>query len=160
LIGLGLEGQRQKEKEHHKMKRLLLPFILAAAISAVFAVPAIASNPHFVKEPTCTSSTSPNGTITVTCVGGKIAGVGTEPTQVGIDVAGGCQTSGNGNEPPGHLQSLSAPITPKGGNIVLPRLSVSLKCPNGLNTVIGTTVQYFIVQDGVRTDIQPPIPIG
>jgi hypothetical protein len=141
------------------VKRLLLPFVLAAVVAAVFATPAIASNPHFVQAlPTCTQSTS-GKTVTVTCTGGKIAGVGTEPTRVGIDVPGGCTTSGNGNFPPGHLQDLSAPITPKGGNIRLPTLSVSLKCPNGLNTVIGTEVTYFIVQGGVRTDIEPSIPI-
>jgi hypothetical protein len=96
---------------------------------------------------------------TVTCTGGKIAGVGTEPTQVGIDVAVGCATSGNGNEPKGHRQAVSAPIAPNGGNITFGELPVSADCPNGLNPVFGSSVQFFIVQGGQRTDVDGPIPI-
>jgi hypothetical protein len=95
----------------------------------------------------------------LTCTGGKIAGVGTEPTQVGIDVAAGCATSGNGNQPKGHQQSLSAPITPKGGNITFGPLSVAPDCPPGLNPVFGPSVQFFIVQNGQRTNVGEPIPI-
>jgi len=139
------------------MKRYLALGVVVAAVAVGWATTAQAANPHFVQgTPTCTLST--DGT-TVTCTGGKIAGVGTEPTQVGIDVAAGCATSGNGNEPRGHRQAVSAPITPKGGNIVFPSLSVSADCPPGLNPVFGTTVQFFIVQNGVRTNVGEPIPI-
>jgi hypothetical protein len=125
-------------------------------VAAVTAAGALAANPHFVRTPTCSLSTDG---ATVTCTGGKIAGVGTEPTQVGIDVAAGCATSGNGNQPKGHRQAVSAPITPKGGNIVFPSLSVSADCPPGLNPVFGTSVQFFIVQNGQRTNVDGPIPI-
>jgi len=137
------------------MQRIVIPLIVLAVVGLT-ATSAIASNPHFVKTPTC--SLSNDGT-TVTCTGGKIAGVGTEPTQVGIDVAAGCATSGNGNEPKGHAQAVSAPITPKGGNIVFGPLSVSADCPPGLNPVFGSSVQFFIIQNGVRTNVGEPIPI-
>lgn len=135
------------------MHRVVIPLIVLV-VAALTAASAIAANPHFVKTPTCSS----DGT-TVTCTGGKIAGVGTEPTSVGIDVTAGCATSGNANEPKGHRQAVSAPITPKGGNIVFGRLSVSADCPPGLNPVFGDSVQFFIVQNGERTNVGEPIPI-
>ena len=140
------------------MKRLLLPFILAAVVAGVFAAPAIASHPHFVKSqtPTCTSSTSDNS-ITVNCTGGKIAGVGTEPTRVGIDVQGGCSNK-PGHLPKGHNQAVSEPIQPNGGNITFGPLSVTVSCPPGLDPVVGSSVTYFIVQDG-QTTIVGRVPI-
>jgi hypothetical protein len=142
------------------MSRFIVKKVIAlgAVLGVVVAIApsAIASNPHFVNTPTCSLT---NGGTTVTCTGGKIAGVGTEPTFVGIDVAAGCATSGNGNEPKGHKQAVTGPITPKGGNITFGSLSVSADCPPGLNPVFGTTVQYFIVQNGVRTNVGEPIPI-
>jgi hypothetical protein len=137
------------------MYRIVIPLIVLV-VAAVTAAGAVAANPHFVRTPTCSLS---NDGATVTCTGGKIAGVGTEPTQVGIDVAAGCATSGNGNEPKGHRQAVSEPITPKGGNIVFGELSVSADCPPGLNPVFGSSVQFFIVQNGVRTNVGAPIPI-
>jgi hypothetical protein len=136
------------------MKRLLLPLVLAAVVAALFAAPAVAQNPHFVKTPTCTLSS--DGT-TVTCTGGKIAGVGTVPTQVGIDVAGGCANK-PGHEPRGHVQAVSQPITPKGGNIVFGSLSATADCPPGLSPVFGDVVTYFIVQDG-QTTVVGTVPI-
>jgi hypothetical protein len=62
-------------------------------------------------------------------------------------------------KPKGHRQSVSAPITPKGGNIVFQPLSVSADCPPGLNPKFGTSVQFFIVQNGERTNVGAPIPI-
>ena len=141
------------------MKRMRISIVLAVLVAAVglTAGAALASSPHFVHPaPTC----SLNGTgTTLTCTGGKIAGVGTEPTQVGIDVAAGCATSGNGSQPKGHKQAVSAPITPSGGNIVFPPLSVSVHCPPGLNPVFGSTVQFFIIQNGVKTNVGAPIKI-
>jgi hypothetical protein len=134
------------------MKRLLLPvFGIVAVLALALAPAAVAQNPHFVKTPTCTSSTSDNS-ITVSCTGGKIAGVGTEPTQVGIDVQGGCANN-PGHLPPGHNQAVSQPIQPKGGNIVFGPLSVTVSCPPGLTPVVGSSVTYFIVQDGQTTVI-------
>src|SRR5919201_1440495 len=116
------------------MRPLLRATALALAIAAVAAASALAQNPHFVRTPTCSVT---NGTLT--CTGGKIAGVGTEPTQVGIDVAAGCATRGNENQPKGHVQTLSAPIQPKGGNITFGPLSVAPDCPPGLNPVFGAS---------------------
>ena len=136
--------------------RILLVAAVVALFGALSAV-AIAASPHFVQgTPTCSLS---NDGATLTCSGGKIAGVGTEPTQVGIDVAAGCATSGNGNQPKGHRQALGAPIQPKGGNITFGSLSVSADCPAGLNPVFGTSVQFFIVQGGQRTNVGEPITI-
>lgn len=74
-------------------------------------------------------------------------------------MAAGCATRGNENEPKGHEQAVSAPITPKGGNITFGQLSVSADCPPGLNPVFGDSVQFFIVQGGERTDVGEPIQI-
>jgi hypothetical protein len=138
------------------MRRIIIPLIVLA-VAGLTAASAIASNPHFIKPaPTCSLS---NDGATVTCTGGKIAGVGTEPTQVGIDVAAGCATSGNQNQPSGHKQAVSGPIAPSGGNIVFGSLSVSANCPPGLNPVFGGSVQFFILQNGVRTNVGAPIPI-
>jgi hypothetical protein len=139
------------------MKRLVLSVIGIVAVLALALSPAaMASNPHFVKTPTCTSTTSDNS-ITVNCTGGKIAGVGTEPTRVGIDVQGGCANN-PGHLPGGHNQAVSQPIQPKGGNIVFGSLSVTVSCPPGLTPVVGSSVTYFIVQDG-QTTVIGTVPI-
>jgi hypothetical protein len=140
------------------MTKILKVLALASTVMALTVAPALAASPHFIPNRTPTCSLNQAGD-TVTCTGGKIAGVGTEPTQVGIDVAAGCATKGNGNEPKGHEQEVSAPINPKGGNITFGQLSVSADCPPGLNPVFGSTVQFFIVQDGVRTNVGDPIQI-
>lgn len=140
------------------MHRTWLMVALAMVTAGVWAATAVAQNPHFIPNRTPTCSLNAAGD-EVTCTGGKISGVGTEPTQVGIDVAAGCATRGNENEPRGHVQEVSAPITPKGGNITFGPLSVSADCPPGLNPVFGDTVQFFIIQDGERTNVGDPIPI-
>jgi hypothetical protein len=82
----------------------------------------------------------------------QIAGVGTEPTQVGMEAAGGCANK-PGHEPRGHVQAVSEPIPPKGGNILVPDLTASADCPPGLSPVFGDEATFFIVQGGVRTDV-------
>jgi hypothetical protein len=128
------------------MRGLWILFVALVAVSMSAAV-ATAQNPHFVGEPTCVVNQAGDE---VTCVG-KIAGVGTEPTQVGIDIAGGCANK-PGHEPPGHVQSVSEPIEPHGGRINF-RESVTVDCPPGLTPVFGEEATIFIIQNGVRTDV-------
>jgi hypothetical protein len=131
------------------VKQLLVIVAMAAAVMAMsgFLTDAFAQNPHFVGDPTCVLNAAGDE---VTCVG-KIAGVGTEPTQVGIDVPGGCANN-PGHEPRGHVQDVSEPIDPRGGSIRF-RESVTLDCPPGLTPVFGDEALIFIIQDGERTNV-------
>jgi len=128
------------------MRRLWIILVVLAVVSMSAAV-ATAQNPHFVGEPTCVLN---EGGDTVTC-SGKIAGVGTTPTEVGIDVEGGCVNK-PGHEPPGHVQATTGPIQPRGGRITF-TVSISLDCPPGLTPVFGEEATIFIIQNGVRTDV-------
>jgi hypothetical protein len=128
------------------MRRLWIILLALVAVSMSAAV-ATAQNPHFVGEPTCVINEAGD---TVTCTG-KIAGVGTEPTQVGIDIAAGCANK-PGHEPRGHVQSVSEPIEPHGGQITFEE-SASAVCPPGLIPVFGDEATIFIIQNGVRTDV-------
>jgi len=127
------------------MKKIGIIAVLSMLVVALAAVPAMAaktspSGVHFITEPTCTStqSTAPNGrtTATITCTGGSVAGLGSEPVSVYYTATGGCQTEGNDSYPPGHLQSTPQTVTPKGGRINLGTYTISVSCPPGLQTAV------------------------
>lgn len=61
------------------MRRSIAVGIVSALYVGLLAAPALAQNPHFIPNRTPTCSLNQAGD-TVTCTGGKIAGVGTEPT--------------------------------------------------------------------------------
>jgi hypothetical protein len=119
------------------MRRLLI-LVVALAMLGMSAAVATAQNPHFVGTPTCVVSGDGD---TVTCTG-KIAGVGTEPVAVTIDILGGCANK-PGHEPRGHVTATQADITPHGGRITFNE-SVSLDCPPGLTPVFGDEVTIFV----------------
>jgi hypothetical protein len=138
------------------MQRRIL-FILAgiALVGVMAATGAWAQNEHFVGEPTCVLS---NDCSTVTC-SGKIGGVGQTPTSVTVDIANsGCVNNG-GNQPAGHAQAGTEPITPKGGSITFTE-SVSLTCPPGQEPVFGDLACIFVTPvGGTRTQVDGCITI-
>ncbi|MGW7523238.1 hypothetical protein [Streptomyces sp. NPDC054783] len=108
--------------------------------------PALAANPHFIGEPTCSKSISGNRA-TVTC-SGKAAGLGTGPAKVFLTadqvIANYVCVNRGGNTAPGHpafFQLVTGPtqnITPRAGQITFnaslqspPNPSSSQVCPNG-----------------------------
>jgi hypothetical protein len=143
------KGGQQIMNEKLNFKKTLAIFAVAAALIVApgFFTRAFAQNPHFVGEPSCVLN--PAGD-TVVCAG-KIAGVGTEPTAVGIEIDGGCANK-PGHEPGGHVQSVSEPIDPRGGRINF-REDASVDCPPGLTPVFGDAATIFIIQGGERTDV-------
>jgi hypothetical protein len=116
---------------------LIVVTALALSVATAFAAKAGA---HWVTEPTCTFTSSTS----ISCTAGSVAGLGNEPVTFVATVPGGCATSGNESQPPGHLQSSPQTIQPRGGRINLPAVSFSVNCPPGLNPVLGDEVTYTI----------------
>jgi hypothetical protein len=127
----------------------MLRYLIVALAAALFAVgggSAMAAKSsgngiHFL-EVSCTST----GTA-VNCEG-TLVGLGTVPTSVQVVADAACATRGNGNEPKGHIQGTSEPITPRGGRIDFDVTSGSASCPNGLNPTIGDTATINVFQSG------------
>jgi hypothetical protein len=128
-------------------KQLLAIGALGVAVIAApaFLTDAFAQNPHFAGEPTCVVNQAGDE---VTCAG-KIGGVGTEPTQVVIEIPGGCVNK-PGQEPPGHVVNVTGPIQPRRGQISFEG-SVLLGCPPGQTPVFGEEVTIIIIQDSEET---------
>ncbi|MGW0766207.1 hypothetical protein [Streptomyces sp. NPDC002676] len=109
--------------------------------------PALAANPHFIGEPTCTKTIS-NNRATAEC-SGKAAGLGTGPARVfltadQVETQYVCTNPGNGRVVNGHpaffqfLQGPTQDITPHAGQITFttslqspPNPSSRDVCPNG-----------------------------
>ena len=136
------------------MQRLWILLVAFVAVGMSAAV-ATAQNPHFSQSNPPTCQTTSGGRTCTVCCEGTIVGVGTEPAIVELDIEGGCRTSGNENEPPGHLQATSGPITPSGGNIDFGTdqpLCVSVRCPRGLNTFLGNTATITLQREGEQDE--------
>jgi hypothetical protein len=131
---------------------IILVVLVAVGMSAAVAT---AQNPHFVGEPTCSLN---NACTTVTCTG-KIAGVGTEPTTVVVDIANSGCVNKPGHEPPGHATVATGPIQPRGGQITF-TAGITLDCPPGLTPVFGDEALISIVQDGVTTPVDGPVDVS
>jgi hypothetical protein len=150
--------------------------MLATAITAglVLMAPvllttgAFAQNAHFVKTPTISKTIS--GTTATLTTSGKIAGLGSEPTQVFLTTSGvtaetACTNKG-GNNPPGQTatfgptQGQIATIHPRNGQITFTNaapLSITVTaaqagCPDGMTPSITSAtfsdVVLHIVQNG------------
>ena|SRR5215213_643130 len=154
------------------MRKIGIIAVLSLMVMALAAVPAMAakssdSGIHFINEPTCTYTTATlkNGatTATITCTGGSVAGVGSEPVTVHYDAAGGCVTSGNGTAPPGHIQSTSQTVQPKGGRINLQNATLSVKCPAGLEAATIDPNSLVLVISSATSPFQTlatlPVPV-
>jgi hypothetical protein len=138
--------------------------LVAVALIGMSAAVATAQNPHFSQPDPVTCDTSLSGRTCTVCCSGTIVGVGSTPTSVNLDIAdSGCTTRGNDTTPGGHVGATSDVLTPdRGGNITLScsDLTVSLRCPGGLNTTLGPTGAISIIQNGNTTfvdnvDIEP-----
>jgi len=123
------------------MKKLL--FSVLSALAFLLASPGAAeavSAHEVVSNPiVCTL----NANQTVTC-SGSVAGLGNQAVTVTLDVDFACATRGNGNQPGGHLQSVSVPIQPRNGRINFSETTGPAVCPPGLNPVVGDTATVTI----------------
>jgi hypothetical protein len=130
--------------------------ILGSAFAALLlsAAVAVAANPHFVGDPTCTITSNQQ----VNCQG-KVAGLGTAPVSVTLTADFSCENRG-GHFPGGHVSSRTRNITPRGGQITFNETTTSAKrgCPPGLTPVFGDSATLTIVQNGVIV-FQEDIPI-
>jgi hypothetical protein len=123
------------------MRRVLFTVISIVALATIgFAQK---SGAHLLEEPVCTLSGD-----TVVCEGGAAAGLGNQPVTVSADVPAGCETRPGSNQPRGHAQDQSEPITPRAGRINFPTFELSANCPAGLNPAFGDKVTYTIRSAG------------
>ena len=127
------------------MRKMLLASVLAVVAAATVTDLALAQKPgaHLLREPVCTLSGG-----TLSCSGGSAAGLGNQPVIVSASVDAFCQTRPGNNQPAGHNQFASQPISPKGGRIDFPSFTISPDCPPGLNPVVGNIVTYTILTEG------------
>src|SRR6266511_766942 len=116
------------------MRKVEIIGVLSMLLVAFSASAALAVSPHEV----------PNNPIVCTKVGtavecaGSIAGLGTGETviiQVVADLA--CETRSGSNQPGGHLQGTTEPITAEHGRVDFDVTTDAAKCPRGLNPVVG-----------------------
>jgi hypothetical protein len=110
-----------------------------AAFAGLLASVALAASIHFVGTPTC----SVNGS-TVEC-SGKLAGLGTAPTQVQVSVPFECENRG-GHFPPGQASGQSAPISPRGGQITFSVSTDPASCPPPQTPSFGSTATITVLQ--------------
>ena len=115
--------------------------VLSLIIAALAAVPALAANPHFVKEPVCRADGG-----TVTCTGGKVAGLGNAPVSVFYTGQFGCRTKSGSNQPPGQARTKAVTITPKGGSINLPTRTLTQNC-HGSQTPVAPSSVTLVIQN-------------
>ena len=136
------------------MRRIIMMLTVAlasAAVLAMSAVPALAVNPHEVpNNPIVCQEVQTEAGPAVSC-SGSIAGLGTGDVIIGIDVALACETRPGTNQPGGHLQATTEPITPEHGRVNFSNLTTAAaECPPGLNPVVGetATVNVFSAETG------------
>jgi hypothetical protein len=116
------------------VKRLLVLGVVVAAVAAFPAATAWAANPHEVNNNPIVCNQ--RGTA-VEC-SGSIAGLGTaDAVIITVDANLACETKSGSNQPGGHLQGTSEPITPKSGRVNFDVTTASASCPPGLRPVVG-----------------------
>jgi hypothetical protein len=140
--------------------------IIAIALAMFMLVPTntLAASPKSNPSNPITCSATPTqfgsgvSSRTLTC-SGKISGLGNVEqvtAQIKADVTIACSTSGNGNNPPGHVQVTSPPktFTVRNGAIdFTASVTASANCPNGLIPFVGqfTNVQILINGATIQT---------
>lgn len=129
----------------------VLSISMSAMLSAFLASAALAARVHFVGTPVCTASGS-----TVECTG-KLAGLGTAPTQVQVSVPFECENRG-GHFPPGQASGQSAPISPRGGQITFDVSTDPASCPPPQTPTFGSSATITVVQ-GTEVVFTGNIPI-
>ena len=134
--------------------------VLSLIVAALAAVPALAANPHEVgNNPiVCTEVNTAQGPA-VRC-SGSIAGLGgADRVTISIDAKLACETRKGNNQPGGHLQATSKPLTVKSGRVNFEETTDAASCPRGLNPVVGQTatitVKEFPSGDVLATFTRP-----
>ena len=124
--------------------------VLSLIVAALAAVPALAANPHEVpSNPIVCTEVATDAGPAVECAG-AIAGLGTGAVIIQTDVALACETRSGSNQPGGHLQATTEPITPEHGRVDFDVTTAAAECPPGLNPVVGeeATVSVFSAATG------------
>lgn len=132
------------------MKRLLLTLCASAAVVAFAPSTALAVSPHEVPSNpiVCTVVETAAGPA-VECAGG-IAGLGTGAVIIQVEAPLACETRSGSNQPGGHLQATTQPITPEHGRVDFDVTTAAAQCPPGLVPVVGeeATVSVFSAATG------------
>ena len=113
-------------------------------LTTVFAagIVAFAGNVHFIGSPTCVQS---GGQL---CCSGKLAGLGSAPTNVEIDAQFQCTNRG-GNQPGGLASGQSGPIQPRSGQITFTNVCTAAgHCPDQMTPTFGPTATINVFQNG------------
>jgi hypothetical protein len=145
------------------LRKIGIIAVLSLIVVALAAVPALGAKPtssgiHFIDEPVCTFSTSGN-TASISCEGGSVAGVGSQPVTVFYQAEGGCTTRGNDNEPGGHVQSPSQTVQPNGGRINLEDATITVRCPGGLNRVLDPNSLELVISSATSNQTLATLPV-
>ena len=137
------------------MRKIAIWGVLSLMAVALAAVPAVAANPHFVTEPVCTD----NGAGTITCTGGKVAGLGNEPVSVFYTGQFACETKSGSNQPPGQSRSKEVTIQPRGGAINLPTSTLTSGCHGTQTPVAPSEVTLHILNQAGQEIFTETIPV-
>ena len=137
--------------------------LLSLIVAALAAVPALAANPHEVRSNpiVCTEVQTAQGPA-VRC-SGSIAGLGgADRVTISLSVGLACETRSGSNQPGGHLQARTDPLTVRSGRVNFNVTSPAARCPRGLNPVVGNTatitVREFPSGDVLRTFTETILP--
>jgi hypothetical protein len=119
--------------------------VLSLIVAALAAVPALAANPHQVSNnPIVCEEVQVQGDPAVRC-SGSIAGLGgADRVTISIDARLACETRSGSNQPGGHLQATSKPLTVKSGRVNFTVTTEAADCPRGLNPVVGETATITV----------------
>ena len=134
--------------------------VLSLIVAALAAVPALAANPHEVaNNPIVCTEVQVQGDPAVRC-SGSIAGLGgADRVTISIDARLACETRSGSNQPGGHLQADTQPLTVRGGRVNFSETTDAADCPRGLNPVVGKnatiTVREFPSGDVLATFTVP-----
>jgi len=132
------------------LRKIGIIAVLSLVAAAIAAVPALAANPHEVpSNPIVCTVVGTEEAPQVECAG-AIAGLGTGDVIIGVDVGLACETRSGSNQPGGHLQATTEPITPEHGRVDFDVTTDAAECPPGLNPVVGetATVNVFSAATG------------
>src|SRR5215218_10171739 len=128
------------------LRKLGIIGVLSMLLLAFSASAALAVNPHEVPSNPIVCTEVDNA---VEC-SGAIAGLGTGAVIIQVDVALACETRSGANQPGGHLQATTEPITPEHGRVDFDVTTAEAECPPGLVPVVGqfATVNVFSAETG------------